>query len=1051
MRFYPTLRYFCLTVVFFLLFCLAAKGQAFSYKDYGAEYGIPSGFVYTISQSDDGLLWIGTGSGLARFDGYNYYRVQYPDSVDSRNPSVSIRDNTGSIWIGCSDGAIFRTEGNKILSVPVENSRSISSILLGPDSMIYVIPQGKTIYRINPRNTSEYSKLGISEEYNIFSAAFTKTGDLLLGTQGSVLQCSRGTDTLIVKKVIEQFDYSVVNAISGTSDESIFIAGTEGDGIFLIKTNGSNTSVSRFNGHPEWESLEVKSIFADGDNDYLISTFGAGVIKFHLSGENPTAVQMYNSGTGLSSDDVQLVFRDLEENYWFGLFGNGLEMLSSNAFTHYLPGKNSSENNVIFVGNLSGSLLLGTPVGFHIFDQKSGKSLSFTGLTSTTGGTQILCYRIDYQNNMWIGTDGKGLYVRGNDGRVRSCYRSGDTGADKINDIEIDDNYIWLATTNGVIVLNRQTSSLKAKFDMSNGLPHNSIKKIILKGGKAYIATESDRLYVVDSDLNINAGNCAMNGSTINKVYALAMDVQGVIWSATNGNGVFACAGDSVYPLNRVNGLLSNYCYSILADSRKNIWIGHQKGFSRYNKETEVMRTFGADYAKGGTCNVNGMYESEEGKVFIGTTEGLIMYDPGMDSKRELPPFNNVTSIIINDVEYPYQPVIVLPYNKYRITVNYSGVNFSDPDNVYYSTFMENFDNDWSKMSANRSAYYNLSDGKYVFNLVSVDENGKSQEKTKTFTIIIEKPIFKKWWFIILMTALVAGIILVIIRQREKAQKKIQEYLEKELELRTSVVVKQKGEIELQNIEITDSINYAKRIQSSILPDINKLRDTFSEAFILFHPRDIVSGDFYWFDKIDDDKFIVVCADSTGHGVPGAFMSMIGSTLLQDIVTRQKITTPSKILSLLDEHIFSTLNQNVEVGVSNDGMDMVVCEFNIKTRQMRFASAMRPIIIVMAGEPYYIKGNRSSVGGESVIEKYYDDQEYYLNEGDSLYLFSDGLPDQFGGADGRKMKIARLKKIIEEISRMPMREQEKAISDFFFEWKGDYEQVDDVLLMGIRV
>ena len=119
--------------------------------------------------------------------------------------------------------------------------------------------------------------------------------------------------------------------------------------------------------------------------------------------------------------------------------------------------------------------------------------------------------------------------------------------------------------------------------------------------------------------------------------------------------------------------------------------------------------------------------------------------------------------------------------------------------------------------------------------------------------------------------------------------------------------MKQKGEIELQNIEITDSINYAKRIQTSILPDINKLKESFKDAFILFHPRDIVSGDFYWFDKLEDDKFILVCADSTGHGVPGAFMSMIGSTLLQDIVTRKRISKPSEILSLLDKQIFPHL------------------------------------------------------------------------------------------------------------------------------------------------
>jgi serine phosphatase RsbU (regulator of sigma subunit) len=180
-------------------------------------------------------------------------------------------------------------------------------------------------------------------------------------------------------------------------------------------------------------------------------------------------------------------------------------------------------------------------------------------------------------------------------------------------------------------------------------------------------------------------------------------------------------------------------------------------------------------------------------------------------------------------------------------------------------------------------------------------------------------------------------------------------------------------------------------------------------------------------------------------------MSMIGSTLLQDIVTRQRITKPSEILHLLDRQIFSTLNQNVELGVSNDGMDVVVCEFSLKTRHVRFASAMRPVILVLDGESYYIKGNRLSVGGESVIEKFFDDQEYYLNEGDTIYFFSDGLPDQFGGTDGKKMKIARFKKLIEQTSKLPMDNQQEFISKFFYEWKGTFDQVDDVLLMGIKV
>jgi serine phosphatase RsbU (regulator of sigma subunit) len=180
-------------------------------------------------------------------------------------------------------------------------------------------------------------------------------------------------------------------------------------------------------------------------------------------------------------------------------------------------------------------------------------------------------------------------------------------------------------------------------------------------------------------------------------------------------------------------------------------------------------------------------------------------------------------------------------------------------------------------------------------------------------------------------------------------------------------------------------------------------------------------------------------------------MSMIGSTLLQDIVTRQRITKPSEVLKMLDRQIFTTLNQNVELGVSNDGMDMVICEIDTKKRYIRFASAMRPVILVLGGEPLYVKGNRCSVGGESVIEKFFDDQEYYLNSGDSIYLFSDGLPDQFGGTDGKKMKIARLKKLIEDVNNLPLSGQKEVISKFYEEWKGDYDQVDDILMIGVRL
>ena len=1057
MKFNSTLKIFNSAIGCLLLFTSLLNGQSYSFKNYGAENNIPDGFVYTLSQSNDGFLWVGTASGLSRFDGFSFFKVQYPDSISNRYPTAVIKDKTGTLWFGCSDGSVYYVRDNNLILVPISNSKSISELLQGPDGLIYIIPQGKAIFSVSPANSADIRKYSFSSDPVMFSASFTNADHLLIGTQENVLECKLSTDSVSVINLIEGFD-SGVSAIHKTVDSTRFVIGTTDNGLFqLIKSKNGN-SLSRFNDHPGWNSLGIQSIYEDAEHDLWVSTSASGVIQIQLSANNETVVSVhtYNTDSGLTTNNVKTVFQDMEGNYWMGFYGEGISMLTLYAFGYYRPGKNSLENNILYINSFNDKYILGTPSGFHVFDPGTGKSVSFTNLTGQVGKAEISSYYLDKENNLWIGTAGNGLFVRNSSGSVRLIHQSGDSGADDIKDIKMDSKNIWLATTNGVIVLDRRGAGVKKekrRFDISNGLPYNSINAILLASdGNAYIGTESEKLYKIDRDFNVTAGNSVLSGSTKNKILSFSQNSDSVIWVATNGNGVFEYRNDSVKSISKSNDLMSNYCYSVLADSENNIWIGHEKGFSRFNAENGTMSVFGTDFAKGGLCNTNGMYESADRKIFIGTTEGLIIYDRLKDRKKEIAPLNNINYITINDIEYPFQKSYSLPFNKkYVIKVYYSGINFSSPDKVYYSTFLENFDNGFSKLNSLREVSYNLSDGKYTFNLISVNENGLSQEKPFSFDISIKKPIYRMWWFILIVLSAITGIVFLIIREREKAQKKIQVYLEKELDARTSVVMKQKEEIELQNIGITDSINYAKRIQSNILPDINKLKESFKDAFVLFHPRDIVSGDFYWFDKLEDDKFIIVCADSTGHGVPGAFMSMIGSTLLQDIVSRKRISKPSQILSMLDKQIFSTLNQNVEMGVSNEGMDMVVCEFNTKTRHLRFASAMRPVIIVLDGEPYYIKGNRSSVGGESVIEKYFDDQEYYLNPGDTVYLFSDGLPDQFGGTEGKKMKIARLKKLIERVSKLPMNEQKDAIAKFFFEWKGSFDQVDDILIMGVKV
>lgn len=1036
------------------LYPLVLKGQTYSFRNYGAENDIPSGFVYTVDQASNGYLWIGTGNGVARFDGFRFYNVPFPDSTAGQYPNADLRDNRGTLWFGCNDGSLYYTRGEDLIQANITNTRSISSIIEGPDSMIFVIPQSRAIFSIDPGDPSSVHKYFVPDDPVMFSAAFSTSGKLLIGTQGVLLICSLRDDSVLVDNEVEGFDYANITAIHNTPDKNIFIVGTEDNGLFSLILTDSGAELTRFADRPAWQTINVQSIYEDNDHNFWISTFGSGVIQFRLQDDysGVTSVRNFNSETGLAGNDVKAVFRDMEGNYWMALYGEGISLLTTYAFSYYTPGRNDAENDIIYISGYKDKYLLGTPVGYHIFDPVKGRSVSFTSLSDRVGKVDITSYYLDKNNDLWIGTNGKGLFVMNSNGGFRLFERTGDIGSDQIQDITMDRNNIWLSTTNGAIVLDRSTGITKKVFDTNSGLPYSSINKILLTpDGTAYVGTECDRLYYIDRNFNVKNSDAVMSGSFKNKILSMAEDSHGAIWLATGGNGIFRFHNDSISTVTKTNDLMSNFCYSILADSENEIWVGHSKGFSVYDPATGLVRVYGTEYAKGGICNPDAMVELPDKKILIGTTDGFIVYDRTKDRKEKMPPFANINYITINDVRYPFRESYTLPYRKYRIMINYTGIHFSNPEKVYYSTYLKNFDPDYSKFTTSREALYSLGDGHYRFSLIAVNANGLSQENPLSFSLTIKPPFWRTWWAILIWIFTLSAILVFIIRQRDKAQKKIQLYLEKELEARTRTVMKQKGEIELQNIEITDSINYAKRIQTSILPDINKLKEAFNDAFILFHPRDIVSGDFYWFDSLGDDRFILVCADSTGHGVPGAFMSMIGSTLLQDIVTRKRITKPSEVLTMLDKQIFSTLNQNVEMGVSNDGMDMVVCEFNTRTRHVRFASAMRPVIIVLDGESYYIKGNRSSVGGESIVEKYYDDQEYYLSEGDVVYLFSDGLPDQFGGPDGKKMKIARLKKIIEQISGLPMNEQKETLSKFYFEWKGNYEQVDDILFMGVRV
>jgi serine phosphatase RsbU (regulator of sigma subunit) len=790
------------------------------------------------------------------------------------------------------------------------------------------------------------------------------------------------------------------------------------------------------------------------NEDLWISTYGDGLIKAGIDSLSSRVkdFEILNASSGLIGNDIRTSYEDAWGNIWIGHYGSGVSVLKTEAYKFYRPGKSGGENDIIFVGEYRDLLFAGTTGGYYLFDVSNERTLGYTELQRSVGGAEISDYYIYNDGSLLIGTEGQGVYKRSSRGASELFFRSANNMENYIEDILDESGYVWLGTRGGVIRIDKQTGEI-SRFTTSEKLPHNNINQVVAVGdGSVAVATESNRLYRIIPGEGVYEGKALIYGGARIIFQSFSVEKEDKIWGATQGSGVYCFHSETVRNINSRNGLFSDHCYSILCDSRNNIWVGHRKGFSVYRQQADEIKTFDDIFGNGADCNENALYETSEGYILLGTTEGFMVYDPGKEISGRKPPKTNILSVTINDSIMPLKEVYNLPYSsRHLVKIDFVGLDYSDPAKVYYSFSMENYDTEWCDPTYSRSVSYRLGPGTYRFNILAYNNEGLTDNQVESFVINVRKPFWQTLWFISALLLLVVGTVIIIIKVRERAQERVKKFLEDELAQRTKEVIEQKEEIEYKNREITDSINYAQRIQASLLPPVKRLSNRLKGSFVFYRPRDIVSGDFYWFDTIKgSNKMMIVCADSTGHGVPGAFMSMIGSALLQEIVNRKEITRPSEILRALDREITTTLNQEVDE-TSNDGMDMVVCEYNPETRLLRFSSALRPVILVMDGEQYYIRGNKNSVGGEYMEEKYFDDQEYYLKDNDSVYLFSDGYPDQFGGEDGKKLKIARLKRLIESIKDLDMDEQYVKVSEYFDGWKGDYPQVDDVLLMAFKI
>lgn len=1036
-----------------ILFPSFSFSQAYQIKTYGVDNGITQPYVYTINQDKKGYLWAGTGDGACKFDGISFKSFYTSDGFAENFVTSSYKDNARNLWIGHNQGGVTFYDGItfKVINTSGFSKSPVTSIISDENGGVWCATQNDGVFRISKAFEVDVFKMEFNQ-LAVFSIAQTKNNQLLIGTaEGLMLFDLVGEKRKpIFSKQIESISDTKIECIVKKNNSKSFWIGTEDEGLFLLTPSATNNS--NFNSTSVGNNLSVKfsnvqDVYEDKLSNLWLATFGSGVVKLILSTGTLKYDEFYNfsEDSGLGNKYTKSIYSDHEGNIWVGTYGSGLVQLQDNCFTFYSHSDKQYSNNVSSILITPKAKWFGVENGLIKIDPTSKKEWEFFDSRNGFVVDRVTSLFQSDSNSLIIGTNSNGAFKMNIDKNTFSKLALNDDQLCKsINSITGNNDVIWIATKGGIFKLEPK-AKITTHYTTESGLTHNNINQIVLgTNNKLWIATHSNYIsYIDDKDEIKNI--LIFNGADLINVSGILEDSKKNIWVTTIGNGVFKIKDTVIAKFTVEKGLKSNYCYSIVEDGSNNIWVGHRLGLSRIKTQKNEIDVFDKNEGILGDCNPTTSFTDYEGYTWFGTTMGSAKFDPHKDVKNLIPPIVNVTSFKINDKEIDYTRDTIFPYDDYRLRIDFVGITFKSSTHIQFQYKLEGYDTEWSDKTNNAFARYGkLSDGEYTFLLRAYNNDGVCNQSPFSIKIKIAAPIWKRAWFIILCIAIIIYGFYLVLKIRERNHRKFELELQKALNEKTREVIFQKEEIEKKNKDITDSIRYAKRIQDAILPELESLRKYLPESFIFFQPRDIVSGDFYWFHKYGH-KLIVVCADATGHGVPGAFMSMIGSTLLKEIVSRKGIDSPAFALALLDEEIKILLKQtDGEHHQTQDGVDVVICEINLKTHFVRIASTKRPVIISKNQELIVLKKDTTET-------QQYETKDIQLSKGDTIYLFTDGYPDQFGGDEGKKIKIASVRTVLEQIQTLPVPKQEMIIEKYFNDWKGGYDQIDDVLFMGLKL
>jgi len=1079
---------------FLCLFCAVAEVSAqyqIPFINYAMKDGLVQNQVLDICQDHKGYIWFATVGGVSKFDGKQFRNINVSDGLPANTVTELLVDRNNKIWMATNGGGLTVFDGKTFLTYTTENGLASNNLMVrGHKRMLMEDSHGNIWCRTNGEGISVINRAGEAITYNDSSLLETnKVNCFMEDRQGRIL-C--GTDTglsvidgdIITNYSFKNDDFGGVSNIVMNSKGEIWLIGSnkaaqfENDRLLVsYDAPRSNRNLTAIFDHRDrlWIAADdglytfdegkfisagknekpVDIMYEDSRQNIWLLSFLQGIYR-----RNGSITEQFTQQLGLASDLILCIFEDQEGNIWIGT-NNGISMYGKVVFESLTVNSGLPSNDIMCVAaDSSGNVWCGSG---NDLVQISGQQINYF-----KSGVQVPIISIaPAGEDLFLGYYSAG-YGSFSKGRIKN---SGQRSGVYVYDIlTVNEQEFWAGTSIGLLHVQGKSEKY---YTMEDGLIDDLVI-ILARDNKGRIwCTSPSGLSVFDGEKFVNY--TVENGLPNNYCTDISIDEYGVAWVGTE-NGLCRIEEKDGKPIfttyTTKNGLGDNSIVLVHADMNNRLWAGYLGGLNTIDLKTGEIRNYTEVDGYHALDAYSGAAATDiQGNVWFGTIEGLIKYHAEADRKRSTPPRTYITDISLTDdgidiAEYADSissqtglPIrLVLPYHRNNIRIEWIGIHFTIPTKNRYRFMLEGYDRTWIE-SSETYREYRLSPGEYTFKVFACNNDGVWNPEPVTYSFIKVRP---PWWATtvayILYTLILLSAVFLYVRWRERSLMEKNRLLEEKVVERTAEIELQKQNIITINKElaehqreIMDSIRYAKRIQNAIMPDTDSMLDIHPDHFLFFKPRDIVSGDFYWA-TVKDNLSVAVAADCTGHGVPGAFMSMLGISILNEIVLKQDVKTASEILDKLRDNLKLTLQQTGAVGEQRDGMDVALCIIDYEKRQMQYAGAYNPLYLVREEELIEYKADKMPAGIHVAgREQKFTNHEIPLQAGDMLYIFSDGYIDQFGGEDNSKFKSKPFKNLLKKISQLPTQQQKEILIETHDQWKGECLQIDDILVAGIRI